>query len=172
MSSKKDYRPDNVADSGERNSVPFDSAEQLISGTLILIDEDLLICGKSEERRKGGIQNGRGEKMKSDDHLPPGQLAGEGGDIEVQEDAMKQRQGMFDAEQEGDIKDVACIVEEKQKEMEENQKHPDREDLVGSGFILLADQEELKENRQTDAGNEEWAHDTPLVGLILGCSGN
>jgi len=104
--------------------------------------------------------------VKSQEDSSSGELIRQRSDIEIEKDGFEQGEGLSNAQEEWNIEDVFGVIEIEQKQVKGNKEHPQRENLVRCGFVLLADQQELDEDSDADAGDIEHVHGrTVLLGL-------
>jgi hypothetical protein len=85
-------------------------------------------------------------------------LSGQRGNVEVEEDSVQKWKWVFDTQEGRKAEYFSSEMEIEKKQMYKNDKHPDGEDLVRSGLILLADKKEFNKEGDADAGNKEGRH--------------
>jgi hypothetical protein len=86
------------------------------------------------------------------------QLPCQKADVEVQKNAMEQRERLFHAQQEGVIGNFLREKKVVQEQVNDDQEHPEDENRVRRSFILLADQQEFDKHGKPYACDKEHFH--------------
>ncbi len=95
VSPEKDSGPRYIEYSGECDGIRLHEHEQFVAGPKVPVYSDLCLCRKCKKRDKIQIhQNGRDE-VEQKEFLLFRQLIREEADVEIEENALQQREGVF-----------------------------------------------------------------------------